>query len=218
MLSCRSLLAVFVCMAGACTSPRSVESLRATEWPQQLSLLRWRAAPKLARPGPGVGLPAGSAKLDIERDARTWLLSRFDGVQDVELQVTAHDEYAVNNAELAHSCVVIMQTWRGLHTDRVSVVYVSAERVAGQYLAVGSFEVVPDTLCPALPESAVRRTIAGFFPSLGIDASHAAEVTLHLRYVWQDGDEQTVELRPVWIVGDGPFLVDARTGVPGRDG
>lgn len=205
-------------MVGACTSPRSVESQRSTEWPQQLSLLCWHTAPKVARPGPGVGLPAGSAKPDIERAARTWLLSRFEGVQDVELQVTAHDEYAVDTAAQDHSCVVIMQTWRGLHTDRVSVVYVSAERVAGQYLEVGSFKVVPDTLCPALPESAVRRTIAGFFPSLGIDASHAAEVKLHLQYVWQNGDEQSVELRPVWIVGDGPFLVDARTGVPGRDG
>lgn len=64
----------------------------------------------------------------------------------------------------------------------------------------------------------MRRTIAGFLPRLDIDAVHAADIPLHLEYIWQDEDDAVVTLRPVWTLGEGPFFVDARTGQPGRNG
>ena len=137
---------------------------------------------------------------------------------DVELEVVAHDDPTNDNTAPSESCVVLMQTFRGLATDRASVVYLSPECVKGEYLEVGSFEVILDTMCPAVSERDVRRTISSFLPNLGIDASHAADVKLRMQYVWQSGNDKSAELRPVWLLGQGPFLVDARTGEPGRDG
>ena len=40
----------------------------------------------------------------------------------------------------------------------------------------------------------------------------------NLLYIWCDGNEDSAELRPVWMLGEGPFLLDAHTGQPGRNG
>lgn len=40
--------------------------------------------------------------------------------------------------------------------------------------------------------------------------------TMHLRYLYADGDESHSELRPVWGFGMNMGYLDAVTGAPGR--
>ncbi|MCB9876838.1 MAG: hypothetical protein H6835_04465 [Planctomycetes bacterium] len=210
-------MVVVLCLVACAAAPSGDGGVEA-KWPEKLSLLHWREAPRVADKVVGRVVPADARDEVVERAAREWLLAHYEGVQHVELQQTSLARWADTEAAIPNFCVVLTQAFAGATTDRESVIYLDETGINGHYLAVGAFEVAPGTECTAVPEAEVRRTIAGFLPALGFDAALAADIPLHLDYIWQGEEDGVVTLRPVWMLGEGPFLVDARTGTPGRNG
>lgn len=71
---------------------------------------------------------------------------------------------------------------------------------------------------PLLGDAAARDGVIEVLLAIGQGPVDPDRVALTLTYIWCDGTDDSAELRPVCMLGDGPFLLDAHTEAPGRNG
>ena len=116
--------------------------------------------------------------------------------------------------------VVFTQTWRGIRTDRASVLYLTGRSSVDGSISLARFTPVAESQRDLLTPPAAHLAVARVLSALDQDHQPAAKVrrTLQYLYDWRAKSGDRIQLRPVWVLGDGPFFVDAHTGEPGRDG
>jgi hypothetical protein len=116
--------------------------------------------------------------------------------------------------------VVFAQTWRGIRTDRATVLYLMGRSSVDGSIALARFTPVEGTERELLTPAAAHLAVARVLSALGQGHQPASRVrrTLQFLYDWRPNSGERDQLRPVWLLDDGPFLIDAHTGEPGRNG
>jgi len=168
--------------------------------------------------------PPFASDREAEDQLRGWLREQFGPMpKGTDLHVVSVQQSASGGDrprydwDAGHT-FVFAQTWRGFATDRNAVLYLQGRsKVSGSH-SLARITVVPGSERTILDEATARARIAEVLQSMGRDAAEAADVPMHLHFLWSGGDEKSSELRPVWLLGDGPGYLDAVTGVPGRNG
>lgn len=164
--------------------------------------------------------------LEAERHLREWLRENFGPLPtDTELQVESVQHSASGGDrprydwDAGHTFVFV-QTWRGIPTDRTAVLYLQGRSKVFGMLSLSRFTGIPGSDGPILGREAARARFEDVMRSIGGDTAEpmpdAMWQTMHLRYLYADGDESQCELRPVWGFGMNMGYLDAVTGAPGR--
>lgn len=168
--------------------------------------------------------PPFATDQEAERFLRGWLLDTFGPLpDDTALRTTSVDHSASGGERPQHDwdrghTFVFVQTWRDMPTDRVTVLYLRGRSMVNGTVGLARFTPKAQSIRPILTEDAARTQLALVLRELGQDTAMAADCPMHLEFVWEEGDETSSVLRPVWMMGDGPGLLDAVTGAPGRNG
>jgi hypothetical protein len=105
-----------------------------------------------------------------------------------------------------------------VRTDRQCVLYLQGRSKVTGSVALGRLTPIAGTEQPLLGDAAARRGIMELLRALGQGDVDPERVARNLLYIVGDGTDDSAELHPVWMLGDGPFLLDAHTGEPGRNG
>ena len=155
---------------------------------------------------------------------RDWIHTHFGPLpKDTELVVDRVSRSASGGDQPQYDwdqghTVVFTQTWCGVRTDRQCVLYLQGRSKVNGLLALGRFTPIAGTEQPLLGEDAARNGIMEVLRAIGQGIVDPERIPRNLLYIWCDGTEDSAELRPVWMLGEGPFLIDAHTGQPGRNG
>lgn len=168
--------------------------------------------------------PPFASDAEAEQFLRGWLVQTFGplppetGLQLIRVQRSAsggdHPRYDWDHGHT----LVFQQTWRNFLTDRTVVLYLQGRsRVSGS-VELARFRAIPGSERRILDEAEVRLLLAQTLRDLGEDDALARDLGMHLEFLYADGDEDSCELRPVWMLGGGPGYIDAHTGEVGRNG
>jgi hypothetical protein len=157
---------------------------------------------------------------------RSWLTTHFGPLPEQTDLVVDRIQHSASGGDQpsydwdkGHT-VVFTQTWRGIRTDRTAVLYLRGRSEVDGSIDIARFTPVEgsqrDLLSPAAAQLAVGRVLS----ALGQGQALPSKVPLTLTFIWESANEtgERIRLRPVWMLGDGPFLIDAHTGEPGRNG
>lgn len=178
------------------------------------------------------GAPQATGEEPFATDAdaiaylRSWLQTHFgplpeqtDLVVDRVQHSSSGGDQPSYDWDKGHT-VVFTQTWRGIRTDRTTVLYLSGRSQVDGSIDLARFAPVEgsqrDLLSPAAAQLAVGRVLS----ALGQGHLLPSGIQRTLTFLWESETEagDRMRLRPVWILGEGPFLIDAHTGEPGRNG
>ncbi|MCU0867268.1 MAG: hypothetical protein MUC36_26090 [Planctomycetes bacterium] len=174
--------------------------------------------------------PKPTGELPFAEDAeaitflRDWIHTHFGPLpMDTELVVdrvlrsASGGDQPMYDWDQGHT-VVFTQTWCGVRTDRHCVLYLQGRSKVTGSLALGRFTPIAGTEQPVLDDAAARSRIIEVLRAIGQADGDPDRVARNLRYIVSDIKEDSADLRPVWMLGEGPFLLDAHTGQPGRNG
>lgn len=168
--------------------------------------------------------PPFATDQEAEQFLREWLQRTFGPLPpDSSLVVTSVKRSAsggdrpMYDWDQGHT-FVFEQRWRGLSTDRCVVLLLRGRSMVHGTVQLARLTPIEGTMHSILDEQAARECVAAALRSMGRDPAEAASYPMHLGYLYDDGDEESAVLRPVWWIGDGPGYVDAVTGNPGRNG
>ncbi|MCC7062784.1 MAG: hypothetical protein IT456_08275 [Planctomycetes bacterium] len=168
--------------------------------------------------------PPFATDAEAEQVLRGWLTQNFGPLPpDTELRMTnvlhsaSGSDVARFDWDQGHT-ITFRQTWRGFLTDRFAVLYLQGRSKVHGTVDLARFTVIPGSEARILDEAEAREQFAQVLRSMGQDTAMVRDCSMHLEFLYATGDETSCELRPVWMIGDGPGFLDAVTGQPGRNG
>ncbi|HEX6813634.1 MAG TPA: hypothetical protein VF384_18590 [Planctomycetota bacterium] len=181
---------------------------------------------EIVRDSPPTPAPEAPFATDQEAEQflRAWLCEKFGPLPaDTGLQVTSVQRSASGHDKPQYDwdaghTFVFMQTWRNVVTDRSALLYLQGRSKVSGTVSLARITSIAGSDRKILDEAAARAQFAAVLRSMGRDTAEAASCPMRLQFIWDDGDEKTCELRPVWGIGEGPGYLDAVTGALGRDG
>lgn len=182
--------------------------------------------------GPATDEPHGS---DAEAVAAAidWMVAHFGPLPpetalvaiSIDHSAAGSDDPAARVSDPGHT-IVLRQTWRGMRTRIVSVVYISGRSRIGGHFELASFEPVAGSEAPTIgAEAAVAAVVA--WGRAGGAADEAAlarfreQAQPHLEFVYSPRRDEEFDLDPLyfdpaWSFGD-DLMVDAYDGAVWRD-
>lgn len=186
-------------------------------WPATLPTLHWHRLEQPTHPKPEDGHPMPTGDQFVAR-ARAFVLTSFGALPaGVDLVLRDVDDYSDASQGGTQRSLCFCLAWQGLRTEKAIVVYQDGATVSLGHADLGEFSPSDDRGALLSPQT-IRSKVAEVLQAIGQDPSRAKEVPLQLEYISTYTRTNSWPLRPVWVLGSGPFFVDARTGEPGRNG
>jgi len=170
--------------------------------------------------------PGEAPRTDEEAIAsmRAWLVDLYGPLPEIDTLVVAsvHQQTSFREGKPRSEWPILrtvhfVQSWLGVPTDRSATLAVVGRGIDGS-MTLSRLRPIPGTERNLLTEHEARNAVARVLRDLGRADQPAESVPLTLQYIYDWRSDDSVDLRPVWMLADGPFVIDAHTGEPGRNG